>query len=62
MKSGDGGTAYQNDNDFLEDCFIWCCLTDKNKCWSKDKVNNKTNLLGVIILFFLSLKYIIKSI
>ena len=34
MKSGDGGTAYQNDNEFLEDCFIWCCLTDKNKCWS----------------------------
>lgn len=34
MKSGDGGTAYQNDSEFLEDCFIWCCLTDKNKCWS----------------------------
>lgn len=34
MKSGDGGTTYQNDNEFLEDCFIWCCLTDKNKCWS----------------------------
>lgn len=28
----------------------------------KERVNNKTNLLGVIILFFLSLKYIIKSI
>ena len=34
MKSGDGGTAYQQDQDFLEDCFIWCCLTDKNKCKS----------------------------
>ena len=34
MKSGDGGTTYQNDSEFLEDCFIWCCLTDKNKCWS----------------------------
>ena len=34
MKSGDGGTAYQNDSEFLEDCFIWCCLTNKNKCKS----------------------------
>jgi hypothetical protein len=39
MKSGDGGTAYQNDNEFLEDCFIWSCLTDKNKCWSGTSQN-----------------------
>ena len=28
----------------------------------REKLTNKTNLLGVIILFFLALKYIIKSI
>lgn len=42
MKSGDGGTAYQNDQEFLEDCFLWCCLTDKNKCWSNDSRQNET--------------------
>lgn len=44
MKSGDGGTAYQNDNDFLEDCFLWCCLTDKNKCWSDSSKQNEMAL------------------
>lgn len=34
MKSGDKGTIYQEDREFLEDCFLWCCLTDKNKCIS----------------------------
>ena len=41
MKSGDGGTAYLQDNEFLEDCFLWCCLTDKNKCWSSGNVINE---------------------
>lgn len=41
MKSGDGGLTYQNDNNFLEDCFLWCCLTDKNKCWSSGNVMNE---------------------
>lgn len=41
MKSGDGGLAYQQDNDFLEDCFVWCCLTDKNKCWSYANQRNE---------------------
>ena len=40
MKSGDGGTAYQNDEELLNDCFIWCCLTDKNKCISDENVTN----------------------
>lgn len=26
--------SYLLDQEFLEDCFIWSCLTDKNKCWS----------------------------
>ena len=42
MKSGDGGTAYQNDQEFLEDCFLWCCLTDKNKCISNGIITNET--------------------
>lgn len=42
MKSGDGGTAYQNDQEFLEDCFLWCCLTDKNKCISNGNLVNET--------------------
>ena len=42
MKSGDGGTAYQNDQEFLEDCFLWCCLTDKNKCISNETITNET--------------------
>ena len=44
MKSGDGGTTYQNDNEFLEDCFIWCCLTDKNKCISDRTRQNEMAL------------------
>lgn len=42
MKSGDGGLTYQNDQEFLEDCFLWCCLTDKNKCWSSGNLVNET--------------------
>ena len=34
MKSGDKGIIYQEDREFLEDCFLWCCLTDRNKCIS----------------------------
>ncbi|MFV8468521.1 hypothetical protein ACNQ2K_02505 [Mycoplasma sp. VS292A] len=36
MKSGDGGRSYQRDNEFMNDCFIWACLTNKNKCISDD--------------------------
>ncbi len=41
MKSGDGGTKYQQDKDFLEDCFIWSCLTNANKCISNKNIKNE---------------------
>ena len=41
MKSSDGGTAYLQDQEFLEDCFLWCCLTDKNKCISNGIITNE---------------------
>ena len=44
MKSGDKGTLYQEDIEFLEDCFLWCCLTDKNKCISNRERQNEMAL------------------
>ena len=44
MKSGDKGTLYQEDREFLEDCFLWCCLTDKNKCISNSTRQNEMAL------------------
>ena len=44
MKSGDKGTIYQEDREFLEDCFLWCCLTDKNKCISDRTRQNEMAL------------------
>lgn len=44
MKSGDKGILYQEDREFLEDCFLWCCLTDKNKCISNRVVQNEMAL------------------
>ena len=41
MKSGDGGTVYQEDKDFLNDCLIWSCLTAMNKCISNDQIRNE---------------------
>ncbi len=41
MKSADGGTAYQSDTDFLNDCLFWSCLTNKNKCISNKKLRNE---------------------
>ena len=41
MKSGDGGTAYQKDKEFLNNCLIWSCLTNINKCISNDQVKNE---------------------
>lgn len=32
MKSADGGTIYQQDKDFLNDCLFYTLLTNKNKC------------------------------
>ena len=45
MKSGDGGTAYQKDKDFLNDCFIWSCLTNMNKCISNNQIKNELCLI-----------------
>ena len=44
MKSGDKGTLYQEDREFLEDCFLWCCLTDRNKCVSDGARQNEMAL------------------
>ena len=44
MKSGDKGTLYQEDKEFLEDCFLWCCLTDRNKCISDRTRQNEMAL------------------
>lgn len=41
MKSGDKGKLYLSDEKFLNDCLIYCCLTDKNKCISDNKKTNK---------------------
>ncbi len=34
--SGDGGSKYEADTDFLKRCLIWTCLTHKNRCRSLD--------------------------
>lgn len=44
MKSGDKGTLYQEDREFLEDCFLLCCLTDRNKCISDRTRQNEMAL------------------
>lgn len=44
MKSGDGGTKYMQDQEFLEDCFIWCCMTNQNKCKSDPSQNLKNEM------------------
>lgn len=41
MKSGDGGLAYMQDEQFLNDCFIWAGLSDVNKCESTTTVRNE---------------------
>ena len=41
MKSGDGGTKYQKDKNFLNDCFVWACLTNSNKCISNKQIKNE---------------------
>lgn len=41
MKSGDGGLAYQSDEQFLNDCFVWAGLSDANKCESTDDRKNE---------------------
>jgi len=45
MKSGDGGTKYLQDKDFLNDCFIWACLTNHNKCISSKQTKNELCLM-----------------
>ena len=41
MKSGDGGTTYQKDKEFLHDCFMWATLTNKNICISNEQIKNE---------------------
>lgn len=41
MKSADGGTKYQTDVDFLKNCFVWSCLTDKSQCKSNENIINQ---------------------
>ena len=41
MKSADGGTKYQEDMEFLQKCFIWSCITNKNVCISNDNIVNQ---------------------
>lgn len=41
MKSGDGGKKYLKDQDFLDDCLLYACLTNKNKCISTDGKKNE---------------------
>ena len=36
MTSSDGGTEFENDKEFLKQCFIYACLTNANKCFSFD--------------------------
>ena len=45
MKSGDGGTAYQRNKAFLNDCFVWTCLTNSNKCISNKQIRNELCLM-----------------
>lgn len=41
MKSADWWDKYQKDNEFLKSCFIWACISQRNKCISKWKLKNE---------------------
>lgn len=41
MKSADGGNKYSKDSDFVNDCFVWAGLTNKNKCISDQSIKNQ---------------------
>ncbi len=41
MKSGDCGLEYQKDKDFLDDCFVWVCLSNSNHCESNEHIRNE---------------------
>ena len=41
MKSADGGLKYQEDIEFLQKCFIWSCIVNKNVCVSNDSITNQ---------------------
>ncbi len=45
MKSGDGGTKYLKSKNFLNDCFVWSCLTNANKCISNKEIKNELCLM-----------------
>ncbi len=40
-KSADGGLTYLQDDDFVNDCLIFCGLTNKNKCTSNKTIKNE---------------------
>ena len=42
--TGDGGTKYEADAEFLKKCLIWTCLTQKNRCRSLDGSDNRLYL------------------
>lgn len=41
MKSADWWKKYQENNEFLKSCFIWSCISQKNKCISYEKLRNE---------------------
>ena len=45
MKSGDGGTEYTKSKNLLNDCFVWSCLTNNNKCISNKQIKNELCLM-----------------
>lgn len=45
MKSGDGGTKYLRSKNFLNDCFVYSCLTNSNKCISNKQIKNEMCLM-----------------
>lgn len=41
LKSSDNGADYQKDKNFLDDCFVWACLTNRNCCVSTNQAKNE---------------------
>ena len=41
MKSADAGIKYQEDFEFLQKCFVWSAITNKNVCVSNDNIINQ---------------------
>ena len=41
MKSADWWNKYQEDSEFLKSCFIWACISQRNKCISDWNLKNE---------------------